>query len=604
MSLKRSFFFCLAGAFVFLSGIGEVIASRVPELEEHFIARVSHLLQMRFPNTPFTVFVTLDTGKETRSRKELKEVRRGEGTGTRLPYLDIDEEEIDIWDRPDLPIGTLISQLQSIKIRVQIDSSLNDSQLNEIKDNIARQLKLDERYDAIEVTRMNWSVPKQEERSSPLILVYLFVGLMVAGLVLYLIARVSIQGLVKGLAKPISEVGRSTAAMAKGALAATSPDPQSSATPREADSELKDAADGLSLVDIRKNALELLERNRLLFENPDSRFMSFIETKGAEDPPQMGAILAELDEKSLKYLFKFGIGEWWFTALSQPAPMTSTAVQILSEVDRLRLRRHFFDESKLKSYEEYREAGLIFGRLSNEQLISIFRGNSMEMLMPIFELMPRQKALAVAKRVFPGQWATLLDQKKDVPTIDKSTLESLMSKAIREKPLRSESELYHFFLDQDLIRYLDLAPPDDEREFYTVLPYDSNITRYRTPFFKVFESPDDVLRLIGPHLTSSEWAVALADCDIRERNTLMTHFPDRMKFMIREHWQTLDPEKIDEHQLRVVRRKIVKAYEEISELIAAQSGGPSGSPDSQMGTAEKNSSGSSNDSSESSGEAA
>ena len=45
----------------------------------------------------------------------------------------------------------------------------------------------------------------------------------------------------------------------------------------------------------------------------------------------MGAILAEMDAARVKELFRWGTGDWWTQALTQPGAWNSAVLRILNE---------------------------------------------------------------------------------------------------------------------------------------------------------------------------------------------------------------------------------------------------------------------------------
>ncbi|MGE0763081.1 MAG: hypothetical protein AB7N80_07380 [Bdellovibrionales bacterium] len=544
-------------------------ASRTTEIEEFYAEKVTEILKTRFPDRPFTVFVTIDTGRDEVSRRE--DSTRKEKTTTRLPHLEWEQDELDLWDRMDVPLGTLIGQLKSVKIDVSIDSSLTDSEVEELKTNLAKQLKLDAKADTITITKMNW-LQAEKYRTFSWIALFFVVALVTTMAGFWMLAKLSVKHLVQGLSKPIQDIGQSTQKFATDALSLASDMAHGAAPTSEREKDVGAGNDnldfGANLLEIRKNALELINRNQDLFSRPDSRLMEFLERRGQEDPGTVGSVLAELPEPTLRTLFKYGVGNWWFVALSQPGPLTSKSIQVLSEADKLRLRRHFSEDLKLGNNDDFRRAGVIFSRLRDEELAVLFADLPIEIAQSVFELMPRTLALAVAKRMFPGQWAVFLEAKKKLKPIDPPVLVHLEKQAQEMKPLRSESQIQAFFQDLDLVNYLDLASPRDEKDFYTVLPENSAIRRERVPFFKVLEAPPQVLRILGPILTVREWALVLFGCEPYDRDKFLAAFTDRLRFQVNEAFKLVDPFNLDLIATRRLRRQVTKAYQEASEREA------------------------------------
>lgn len=543
--------------------------SRLAEIEEYFVAKATNILKTRFPDKPFIVLANIDTGDEKKGRREPANNRR-DTKNTRLPYLEIDEEDPDIWDRTDIPLGTLINHVKKIQLKIQIDSSLTEPEIKELQENLISQLNLDPSTDGIEITKMDWTAPERAKK------VWVGVGLSAAFIVflfsaLWFVSRLSVGSLVKGLSKPIAEIGKTTQAFANNALNMVS-DKQYSEKSEDRDHQnSNDQLDlGANLLEIRKSALELLTRNRDLLANPDAEVMDFIERRGSENPAQMGAILAELNDHELKTLFKYGTGVWWFVALAQPQPMAPTALTILNELDRLRLRRHFAEGDGAKISNEIREASLIFGRLGPELLTQILAGLPLEKCEAILDRLPRELALAAAKKLYPGQWAVLLDNKRKSKPLDIKLLEQLEEKARQALPLREEDMIKSFFAELDLVRFLDSASPRDEKDFYMVLPQDSRIRTERKPFYEIFEAPPEVKKLMGSDLSPREWAYALNGCESSEANLLITGFSQRLAFLIKEESAKIKAEKVDLIKFRSSRRQAVRSYLKNTEIIKTQ----------------------------------
>lgn len=544
--------------------------SRVAEIEEYFVAKATNILKTRFPDKPFIVLANIDTGDEKRGRREPADSRRGT-KNTRLPYLEIDEEDPEIWDRTDIPLATLINHVKKIQLKIQIDSSLTEAEIKELQENLISQLNLDASTDGIEITKMDWTAPERSRK------IWVGVGLSAAFIIflfgaLWFVSRLSVGSLVKGLSKPIAEIGKTTQAFANNALNMVS-DKQYSEKSEERDHQNSHSEQldlGANLLEIRKSALELLSRNRDLLAHPDAEVMDFIERRGSENPAQMGAILAELSDSELKTLFKYGTGVWWFVALAQPQPMAPTALTILNELDRLRLRRHFAEGDGVKTSDEIREASLLFGRLGPELLTQVLTGLPLEKSEAILDRLPRELALAAAKKLYPGQWATLLDNKRKSKPIDLKILEQLEEKARQALPLREEDMIKSFFAELDLVRFLDAASPRDEKDFYMVLPQDSRIRTERKPFYEIFEAPVEVKKLMGSDLSPREWAYALTGCESSETTSLITGFSQRLAFLIKEEVAKIGTEKVDLVKFRNSRRQAVRSYLKNTEIIKTQ----------------------------------
>lgn len=545
---------------LFLGPVAE--ASRVPEIEKFYADRVSEILSRRFPDKPFTVFVTVDTGKREMDRRALFE--RTKNSGYKLPYTEWEAEELDIWERVDVPLGTLIAHLQGVKIDVKVDSSLIESEVEDLKQAISSQLRLDNRSDMVSIARVNWSEGEKREQLYFQAMQW-GVGIFALFVVFFLLARLSVRHLVKGLSKPIQEIGLNTKRFTDEALNLASDLSlgQNHQNMREVNPEHgdEDGLFGSSLLEVRKNGLELLDRNRDLFQFPDAHLLEFLEKRGSEDPKVMGSVLAELNEGELLEIFRYGKGDWWFVALSNPGVMNSKSLKILSEVDRLRMRRHFAQSSDShKGSDAEVKALLVLSRLSEEQLAEICQNKSHQEVFPVLAHLPRRQALAAAKSAFPGHWASFLEYNESSAEMKPEILKSLAQKAVETCPLRNKDEIREFFSELDTATYLDSASPSDERDFYKVLPANSQIKKFRFPFYQLLEGETDVLKTLGPVLNVSEWAQVMFECDEREREKIFTHLPERLSYQVRQTLKSLEKSQIDHLIVARGRRSLTRFY--------------------------------------------
>lgn len=549
--------------FMALFVLPDAFASRVPEIEKFYSDQVSEILSRRFPDKPFTVFVTVDTGRQQFDRKAMSQ-RNTDKSGYKLPYTEWEAEEIDLWERTDLPLGTLIAQLQSVKIDVKVDSTLSEAEVEDLKQAIAKQLRLDDRADSVMISRMEWT--EQERRQELYTEAVKWGGVLTLLFVLaFMLARLSVRHLVKGLSKPIQEIGLSTKKFADEALNLASDLSLGAGQGAREVGELGQGDDdnllGSSILEVRKNALELLERNRDLFQNPDAHLLEFLEKRGSEDPKVMGSILAELNESELLEIFRYGKGEWWFVALSNPGVLNAKSLKVLNEVDRLRMRRHFAEATDtFKESDAETKALLVLSRLPESKLSELCQGMSPDSIFPVLIHLPKRLSLATAKAAFPGHWARFLEYDENTSKFDPSVLKELAQKSLREVPLRNVEEIRNFFNELDTATYLDSAPPEDERDFYKVLPESSKIRKFRFPFFKIIEGEKDVLKTLGPVLNVPEWAQVLYECDERDRDKILTVLPERLSYQIRQVLKALAPEQVDHMLVARARRSLIRFY--------------------------------------------
>ncbi len=541
------------------------LASRVAEVEDYFHSRTNAYLQSRFPNKPFSIIVSIDTGREEPTRKEFRLLK---DSGVDLPlWFEADEENVNIWDRPDVSLGRLIKETKKVRIDIKVDATLSDEELTELQSALANQLKLDPGSDSIVVKKMTWA---NQERYRNLQWVGGTFAVIMACLFLafWALTRIHVSRLIRGLSQPIKEIGQTTKKFASNALSMGQPQqPSSAVEAKEADSESltsSDLADGSTMMELRKSCLDLMEKNKEMFIHPDPYMMAFIEKEGERWPGAMGSILAEMDENILKELYRHGVGQWWFKAIAQPTPLNGHSLGILARLERLRMRQHFSHETDEESIsEKMRNLGLCLCRMNCEEIAKALEGLPIEKVGYILSKLPTNLELGTAKLLFPGQWAVFLDEDSQFEVPENKVLDFVMEKAKGLKPPRNEGDIKNFFNDLDLADYLDTADPRDEKDLYRALHEGSRIRQERTPFYEVLESQESFLPLLGSQMTVDGWVHALTNVQLSDREFFLKQLPEKLTYQINNRYKETDPGSVSDSQIRSARRLLTQLYNEL-----------------------------------------
>ena len=526
-------------------------ASRLVEIEDYYSKKATEFIKMRYPNRPFTVYIKADAGEnEIKARGSVNNEREV----LSLPYLDVvDAKTGEFWLRTDLSLGTLISYLKSVYVKVDIDVDFDTNEREAFQDQLFKFLKLSPVYDRIEVTKMKWST-LQEVRDQRLWIGGALLAPLVLFLMFFILSKLSVRSLVKGLSEPLSEIGKSTENFAH--QTATMSQGQRSSQQNQDSPPLMEGG--------RKVALEIIENNKNFFHNPDGLTMNFLEDWGEKDPQAMGAIFNELETEDVKELFSWGVGEWWYAALTHPGALNSSSLQILGRVHSLRMRKNLEKNQDIQLAGR-KELALALSRLSVKELGQILQGHSFEDVKGSLQLVPRERMINVCKYLFPGEWASLMEENSDKGSLSQELSDALYKKALEVRPLRGHEEVSQFFVEADLLKYLDQASTKDEREVYRALPENSRARQDRYPFYRVFENSEEVLKRLAVDISLEDWAKSFADCERVESQKIFQFFTDRQKFLVRSLLDQLkrEPVKVEE---KVAAKKMIcqmaKAYAE------------------------------------------
>jgi len=498
-------------------------ASRVVEVEDYFTKKTAGFIKMRYPNRPYTVQVRVeagDTGERRVTPKDSKSV-------TSLPYLEYSGDgEQDVWSQGDIPLGTLISYVRSVSVNIEIDAGFSGEERQDFEQQLFKYLKLSSAYDRVEVRKMDWVKSPQGRQNRWILLGAIGIPILLA-LFFLIVSRLSIRQLVKGLTEPLVAIGQNTENMATPSMAPGSLDSLLKTQDKVAETLVPSGPSSKASFE------DLLDKNKKYFETPSGELMTFLNTQGEKHPGAVGAILSELPLQALKELVRWGDGDWWHQAVTQPSAADSKAVQILGEMNGLRLRENLSGKESLRSAETL-QLELALSRLSAKELGQVFDGHSLEELRPVFSLIQREKMINCAKYMFPGQWAPLLDTKVKKTSVPKNLKEKLFKTSLEMKPLREDKDIEAMFMEADLATYLNQADTSDEREVYRALDSNSRIKKQRFPFYQVFQMAPEVIQKLSYDLPLQVWALALADCDIEERKKVYASFTDRQVYAVKQ----------------------------------------------------------------------
>jgi hypothetical protein len=531
-------------------------ANRISEVEDYYSERASKFIQSRFPNQPFTVIALVSVDKSD-SKKSQSE---------NLPYFDVVDKEQDIWSKADVPLSTLISYVDKVSIKVDLETDMEANELNALHTQLFEFLKLSTSSDKIEINKIKprpvVATPKEEGTNwSKLIL-----GMIGVGLVgLFILMQWSVRSLIKGLSTPISEIGKSTQSMASqnlsSALTSNSPIAKNSST---------GAFSGDSSYESRRLYKEVFEETKDLFERPNIDLMDFLEEQGSKNPIAMTALFAEMKKEKLKELFSFGVGDWWFTALATPPHVNGDSLEVLHKLHRLKIKSQLSSHTPLNEVET-KDFALILNRLDENELATVLKPHSFQTSEPLLHLLPKNKSMRVCKKLFPGNWAQFIEPKTAKQKISSSTIKQVQQKSLEIKPLRNTQAIDTFFNESEIEKYLDHANTWDEKEFYSALSAESPIRSRRQPFYTFFELGPEKFNLVLQELAIPELALILPDCERVESHKLFEALTERQRFRLREVFAQQKREGVRLENKIATKEKIRTLVEAVQQKVKTES---------------------------------
>lgn len=524
-------------------------ASRLTEIEDYYTNKASDYIKARYPRKAFSVYVKVDAEDKPAARKPSA---LDGGANINLPYFkSIQGHQIDFWDRKDVSMGTLISYLKSVYVKVDIDGDFTETEKQDFHKELFQNLKLSEIYDRLEVNQKEWQA-KGLTPTNRSYLVFGAAGLTAVALLFVGLFIFGIRSLVRGLSQPLADLSKSAENVAnssswKGDFASTSGFQLNQQKSMEMD---------LSTEQFAWVKGETKRLSSFLAE-PSAELIQKIEEKGAENPFAMGALFSEMDTKDLMSLVQWARGDWWRVAITQKSPLTKKSLEFINDIAHLQIRQSLTGQKKLMEASELRFEQIL-ARLSIKQFGALFENYKFEQAEPLLRCLPKATMIAVGKYLYPGQWAELLAEKNK--KIDLKIRNQMEAKALQICPLKTESELNSYFIDSDLIQFLEAATTKDEREVYRTMANSSWIKQERVPFFTVFEGSNEHLQRLTTEIPLDAWSVALTSCDRGECDKIYQFFNAKQRFLLRENKTRFQTKAPSTRDVVESKKRIINAF--------------------------------------------
>jgi len=339
------------------------------------------------------------------------------------------------------------------------------------------------------------------------------------------VTRMSVQSLVRGLSEPLKNISKSTEAFAG-----------QSAVMSQGKKSFEAQASQMDFIgsdNEREKIADLFEKTKIYLNDVNGKNLSFFEKWGSKEPHAVGAIFNEMNAEVVKELFRWGTGHWWTQALTHPSQWNRKVLMILTEAHHEMRKQELLKQQALVS-SDVKMLSMALARLSAKEIGMVLKGKSLESIEPILNLLPHEVVINVCKYMYPGEWGKIIDKgKSGQKTLAENLVKEVYKKALDVRALRDEADVSLLFLESDLVKYLNAASTKDEREVYRTLPESSGIVKNRFPFFKVFESSQEILKKLTSDVSLEDWALALGDCDREELEKVVQYFTERQKFLVK-----------------------------------------------------------------------
>lgn len=504
---------------------------RVVELEDRLNRDASEYIKSRFPRIPYMVTVSVDPLRRDTARKA--------GSRDELPFFDEDEDEIkDEWDNPQVPLMGLINRVKKVQVKISVPSKLKESEVNELKDGIYSILHLTPARDQIEIARRDWALSE-----IPWISIYIIAAVMVSLLLgLLAINRTSANRIAKALTEMKTQ---SSSGAAAAAPPPPSPEAEGKSSRRSQSQEVK-FNDPIKLKELAARHIELLTKSKVF---PNHQDIFLLDELGSEHPAKLGAILSEFPAEMQKTLFAYSSQFHWVEALNEPGFLDFECLEVLQNMTQ-----------NLREGDDlaWDKAVLAVWRLG-EHRTQFVRSLPKEEAFALLNDMPKAISVLEARKAFPGSWAVILDPSFKPAHLPSKRIREIHDAAQGVLPLNDIAMVKRYKGEKELLDYLRITDPAEERDIYGAAAPTSLIHKLRPPFFPVFDQSAEDLAWFVPKISTEQWALALFNLPRPERAKVDTHLSEKQRFMLVDRFKRFDSQPPERTAVGFAREKIGEA---------------------------------------------
>jgi len=264
----------------------------------------------------------------------------------------------------------------------------------------------------------------------------------------------------------------------------------------------------------------------------------------------LGALLHEFPPEVRMKLFSLGTSHLWFEAYARPGALSSTCVSLMHKLHRVhRDAKDIPLESLL----------VRVWRMAEEERAKFIRGMDRKEAFFLLDRLPKTIGIPAARRAFPGAWASLLGGEELKP-VAADRIHALITAAEAVRPLTDPHKLAVYRRDLELLDFLKVAEPGEEREIYEALNSDSIVFRVRPAFYAVLALSDEILREMAPRFHPEQWALALFNVPRQDRARVEKSFPDKHRFAFMEVLKRLDQTPPSQEAVGTAREGLARSF--------------------------------------------
>jgi hypothetical protein len=512
---------------------------RVAELEDSLREQASLYLKARFPDQPFLVNVSVDPVRRVTGKLN-------DDKGEELPYFDSAENELtDEWDDPNVNLHQLLLRTKKVVVETYVSENVSDGERAEVKDALYQSLHLVEARDEVKVETRKWNTTR----------VYTYYAVAALAAMLFFLIGFSIiqRSGYKRLAQTLGNFQATAPANASvqsgggNSIAAPTND---SGMGRE--TTVKGGLEFSDPVKAREMMARQVEVVKTLKCFPTLDMMIQLDRYGKNDAHALGALLHELPPAMQKKVFANGAESYWLQAMLEPSTFGMEQLNLFQRL--------------------VRDASAVENAHVNEMLIHVWRvGADLESFirtlnrdtaLSILSLFPKHIAIRVARKAFPGAWADLLDSNYKALEFTPEHAKEVTNRALKIRPLMDLSKLSQYKNETEIMEYLKVATPEEEREIYLASKSDALFQKTRPPFYLVMEGTEPQLKEFVGRFNPQQWTLALFNLARSERSKIQDQMPEKQRFLFLERLKQFEQQHPDPIQVGQIRELIARRFHE------------------------------------------
>ena len=518
---------------------------RVPEVEAELRQDITDHISRLIPKQSFTVAVSITPLKREPVTQTQADV---------LPFYETSNEAelFEEWEDPSTNYYVLLSRVKKIVVTLSVDKAYSLKNESDLRENLFKSVGLISGRDQLDIRMVDLQSFTKETSLSDFNWWYIGGGvfvLMVLGGAIVLSAKV----MQPKMTNPQSNA--SAASPVSSSIAPAMAGVSLSSNLVKGVGESGAISGDITFTDSLKLNSYLKEKINDLVSKKSFPTLSMLKTlEELLEMDQMGFsyLMSQFPEESKKIIYGYGRTQNWIRAFSQPGLASKN---VLLCMDRL---QQCHPQSESATLEILFISVWRLGSQLKDYLVSISPEESKFVLYNV----PKSLALPIARKTFPGDWAFLFSDKKIELNLNEKRIAELTVMATNLKPL-FQLELISFYTNQEeLIKFLKLCSPDEERDIYQSYRGVPSLHELRPPFFMFFELSEQERLSIFKCYDIRTWALATFNVSRELRLKVDQLMSEKEVFLFKSYLVELDKNKPSQDQITIVRESVANLTSE------------------------------------------